>query len=249
MPAAYRRLLPSARRTLLIVLMKNSRRGLRAASLLVLLASGCGGGGGNGVVAVPFEQLSGAYAVVFCHQAFTCCEGPERDTSVGRVDVATGVRDYRALSAANPPDSPAAIAAGRIAYDGYRARLCLDAIAALPCEQWGADQQLRRFPDCLYLYEGTIAPGGACAHTAECAEGTCGTGGVAGVCVANAKIGESCVSGSCQPELSCASDASGFPTVCAIPLPDGSGCSYDSDCASTFCEAYICGLPTLCNGI
>jgi hypothetical protein len=249
MPAAYRRLLPSARRTLLIVRMKNSCRGIRAASLLALLASGCGGGGGSGVAGVPFDQLSAAYAAVFCHQAFTCCDAAELDTSMRGVDEATCVTNYMARIDANLADYPTAIAAGRILYNGDRVRRCLDAVAALPCAQWGADQQLRRFSDCLHFYDGTIAPGGACAQTAECADGTCGTGGVAGVCVANAKIGESCVSGSCQPEVSCASDSSGFPTVCATPLADGAACSYDSDCASTFCEANVCGLPTLCNGV
>jgi hypothetical protein len=247
MPAAYRRLLPSARRTFLIVLMKIACWGIRAAALLVLLAPGCGSGGGSGVVAVPFDQFATEYAAVFCHKGFTCCDAVE----LGRygADEATCRTTYAAGISANNADFPTAIAAGRIIYHGDRVRRCIDTIAALPCAQWGADEELRRFPDCIGAYDGTVAPGGACTHTAECADGTCDTGGAAGVCVANAKIGESCVSDSCPLELSCASDASGFPTVCATPLPDGSACSYDSDCASTFCEANVCGLPTLCNGV
>jgi hypothetical protein len=216
-----------------------------------ILAQSIGGGGGSTGGDVPLDQFAATYAAVFCQKAFTCCDAAElAGDSMTGIDEATCRSTYAAGISANMADYPASIAAGRIIYHGDRARRCFDAIAALPCAQWGADEELRRFPDCLHMTEGTVAPGGECTRTVECDDGSCNSGnGTTNICVANARISESCTSRSCQPELSRASDSSGLPTVCATPLPDGSACSYDSDCASTFCEARVCGPPTMCNGV
>jgi hypothetical protein len=32
-------------------------------------------------------------------------------------------------------------------------------------------------------------------------------------------------------------------------LPNGATCYLDSNCASTFCVANVCGPPTMCNGV
>ena len=196
---------------------------------------------------MPQDRLGAEYAAVICRKAFTCCDAAE--LAGDAPDEATCRAGIGAEASGTVASYQAATDAGRLIYHGDRARRCLDTLQALPCAQWGGDEELRRFPDCLHIFEGTVAAGGACEHSAECDDGFCDVASGTGICVAFSRMGESCTAGRCLPELACASDASGFPTVCANPLPDGSPCSYDSDCASTFCEASVCGLPLMCNGV
>jgi len=215
----------------------------------------CGGGGGHGGAPVPMDQLGTQYAAIFCHKAFTCCDATE--LAGGNVTT-TDEAGCRALVgpeiSSNVADNQADISAGRIAYHGDSARRCLDTVAALPCAQWGADEELARFSDCLHVLEGLVAPGGACSRSAECANGFCDTTG-AGVCVARPKLGEYCPSELCSDGLACLHDpTTGAQGVCQPPIADGASCFFDSDCASAFCNVDasgngICGTATFCNGV
>src|SRR5947208_7004179 len=100
---------------------------------------------------------------------------------------------------ADAATNQAGVAAGRIVYHGERARRCVDSLIALPCEQWGDDDELRRFPDCQGTYEAKVAPGGACDLNQDCIGGHC----EASACVADPKTGDACRIGECARALVC----------------------------------------------
>ena len=223
---------------------------LLVVSLPMVLAPGCGcGGGGSGDV--PFNRLADGYAAAFCHKNFVCCDAAETGVAAAEIPAKealcrTNLANEWAVFVA--PYAPL-IAQGRIIYRGDRARLCFDEIAAKPCAESGDSGELRLYPDCLHIYEGTIALGGACTVSDECMDGFCSSSTGTGACTAYGRIGESCGGGACQPELFCARDASGATMVCATPSLNGATCVRNSDCASAFCDASVCAPPTLCNGV
>ena len=216
---------------------------------LVAFAPSCGGSGSTS--SIPIDRLGAEYATVFCHKAFTCCDAAELPgNSATAVDEPTCRSTVGARIGSELAANQASIAAGRLVYHGDRARDCLDVVAGLACAQWGADEELARFPDCLMIYEGKVAPGGACSRDAECDRGTC----EAGACLADLVLGAPCGVGLCEPGSTCIYDANDAPTVCSNPMPDGAPCSYNSDCAGGFCESNaagdrVCGPPTMCNGV
>jgi len=226
--------------------------GIGAICLLVMLAPSCSSGNDGGGE-VPFDQVAAAYAAVVCHKEIVCCDANEiaglggGNPDPAAVEAACRTTFVNQMTAMLESYAPL-ISAGRIIYRGDRARRCFDEITAQPCAAFGLSAYLTQYPDCLHIYEGTIAPGGDCTLSEECADGICfANNGTA--CAANHRIDEACAPGACQPELSCLRDATGAPTVCATPLPDGATCYHDSNCASTFCVANVCSLPTRCNGV
>lgn len=225
--------------------------GLGAIGLL-MAAPGCSGGnGGDSSGDVPFNRLAAGYAAVLCHKDVVCCDDSELGSNPNpdraALEATCRPNFANAMAVFLEPYAPL-ISAGRIIYHGDHARLCLDEIAAQPCEEWGGNYPLDRYPACRQIYEGTIALGGACTLSDECIDGYCSSSSGGGACVAYQQNGESCP-GPCRPELLCLPDiASGAAKVCAPPLPDGAACDRDLDCASAFCMANVCSLPTLCNG-
>jgi len=225
---------------------------MRRVALLVVSsvapALGCGGGAGGDGGDVPFNRLAAEYAAAFCHKNFVCCDPTE--TGVAEADIPTAEALCR-TNLANEwapflaPYAPL-IAQGRIIYHGDRARLCFDEIAAKPCAESGNSGDLGLYPHCLQIYEGTIAIGGACTLSEECAGGICGS---TGVCEAQRQIGDPCAGDACPSGLACVRDSSAASSVCGAPLADGATCSHDYECASRFCEASVCGPPTMCNGV
>jgi hypothetical protein len=222
---------------------------------LAALVIGCGGGsnggrtdgsidGSNG--SIPLDQLASEFAVTVCRKAFECCDASERaDHGTFADDEASCRSAYAEPILSSIATHQASLDAGRILYYGDRARRCLDAIAALPCAQWSRDDVSRRISDCLYYTKGTIAPGGACGWTIECADGICNS---ENTCVGRVGVGQSCQGTPCHLELACIVDASGVPTVCVEPYADGSPCKYDFECAN-FCVGNVCGPATFCNGV
>jgi len=234
----------------------SSLLGLGVACLLGMHAAGCkndgGGGGGGGGGGLPADQLAAEMAGAFCHKLFTCCDATElAANSLTMADEATCVSMVGSSLGPDVADVQASVSAGRTIYHGDHARACVDALVALPCDQWGGDYTLLRLPDCFRITEGTIAPGAACEHTAECIDGHCDL--VAG-CVADDKLGAACDIGSCVEGLSCITGALGTTATCGTVQPDGASCNYGGECASHTCAtnaagARVCSPPTMCNGV
>ena len=228
------------------------RRGLANVVVVsaVALTLGCGGSGGS---SIPIDQWGNERAAVFCHKMFTCCDASERmSTDAAAVDEAT----CRSNMSASPDIAllQSEVASGRVVFHGDRARSCLDTVAALSCQEWGADFLLIRFPVCPTIFEGTVATGGACASDAECSGGHCGSSTGGRVCTAPAQLGESCDFAKCGPGLACRTDESVAPRMCGQPLPDGTPCFESQDCISGYCISdgagmATCGLFPSCDGV
>jgi hypothetical protein len=217
--------------------------------ICALLGSGCKDGGSG--AGIPASGLATEYAATFCHKLFTCCDAAElASNSVTMVDEATCRSMVAPPIDADVASDQTSVNAGRATYHGDRARTCMDKLIALPCEQWGADNELRRIPECFHVYEGTVAPGGTCNRSVECIDGHCDL--VAG-CVADGKAGEACDIGSCAGELVCIT-AGATSFTCGSVQADGAPCDYSDECASNNCGlntsgARVCIPPTICNGV
>jgi hypothetical protein len=231
------------------------RRGFGSVLVLPAIAFiACGGGsGGSGGSSIPIDQLGSEFAAVFCHKMFMCCDASER-TSIDSTAVDEATCRSSMSADAKFALLQAEVAGGHVTYRGDHARSCIDAVAALPCAQWGADFELLRFPACQTIVEGTIATGGVCASNDECVSGFCGSSTGALVCAPPAQLGESCDFARCVSGLACRTDASASPAKCGQPLPDGAACVDRNDCVSGYCitdgtgQAF-CGLFPVCKGI
>lgn len=226
-------------------------RSWRGGVVLVAALAGCGpGSGGGGGGAISLDRLDEEYAAAFCRKLFTCCTAAELpETPAGSGDEAACRATLGAMIAPEWDEIRAGVASGIITYDGAKTRTCIDALAALPCTEWGGDDAGERIPDCDLIIRGKVAPGGACIASLECTDGWCASGGI---CMANARLGQSCVGTSCQGGLYCDTDAAGALTTCAVYQPNGAPCSFDAECRSNSCGAVaprVCGPSEICNGI
>lgn len=144
----------------------------------------------------------------------------------------------------------AAIAAGRITYDGEAMAICLAAREARGCDL--TSEELRREPPaCDAALIGTIPVGGACGFAGECTSDRCAippdgcppAACCAGTCVAappEVGIGEPC-----GAQGSCGADAVCGPTLTCVALAAaGASCAQPWDCAYGLdCVASLCGAP------
>lgn len=226
-------------------------RSWRVGFVLVAALAGCGADGtGRAGGAILLDQLDEEYAAAFCRKIFTCCTTAElSDTPAGSGDEAACRATISAASASDLGDIQTSVASGIVIYDGAKARSCFDTLVALPCTEWGGDDAPDRIPDCALIVRGTVAPGGACGATEQCADGWCASGGI---CMANTRVGEACVGRPCQDGLYCDTDAAGALTTCAAYQSNGAPCSFDDECRSKSCGAStprVCGPSLICNGI
>ena len=196
--------------------------------------------------------------------ALTACPGPEKKRAVAELATPTafcaaiwatyadlfiacyhGTAAYGAAfeaSAGSCAGMDAFVAAGRIRYSPADAAACVAAIAAAPCD--GVDQVLLLTPACTALVTGTVAPGGACALTEECAGGTCDTTATcSGTCAEYLPAGADCTTSSvdCASGLLCDWNGGG---TCVPPAPGRAGqpCGPgDLLCQpGLFCDGGIC---------
>jgi hypothetical protein len=128
------------------------------------------------------------------------------------------------------------IAAGRIAYDGAKARACIEAAAESEC---GASLTAE---DCLDTFQGLIPDGGACTTDEECAATSRCSGAdgcTAGTCVHVPQRGEACT-------VECSEDAfcDGDSDICLARLSNGAACTSEVQCESISCVDGVCTART-----
>src|SRR5690606_15111965 len=102
----------------------------------------------------------------------------------------------------------AGVAEGRIAFDPDAFGACQRGLPSLSCE-------LLDTGDLLYgcaAFRPQVAPGGACAHRSDCADGFCDTSSTCpGTCVAWVPPGGECGAGtSCRPGSTCVDTGEGL---------------------------------------
>jgi hypothetical protein len=223
----------------------------------VAMAPGCGGGGSSGPP-LPLDQFIAQFLVLRCHKVLSCCSSSE----IAAIDPMIVDEASCETRLAPTPQSdlalaPALVDAGLVTYDGDVAQKCLDALAALTCETWAGPFNIPTPPQCNGLIEGTVAAGGSCGVSLECASDYCtnaSNGGLA--CAAPVALGVSCELAPCVSGLSCVSSPqSGAPRTCGHPSPDGSACVHDADCTSNFCNTDVstglstCAPPGTCDAV
>jgi len=226
--------------------MQRTFAGCVATAMLVALV-GCGSSssGGSTVALTDFASES---AKATCARIYKCCDATERmgDSTWGATEmecvtmqtpvVATGVATLQA-----------GVDAGKITYHGDRASKCLANIKALSCD-WGITFNRRYVPDCLHVFDGTVANGTACSMDEECMSGFCSPTG----CAARAKAGDACTAPTgCEDGLYCPVSAGDH---CLAAKALGEACEVSTSCQNNSCvipdgqTAGTCGVPMMCNG-
>jgi hypothetical protein len=132
----------------------------------------------------------------------------------------------------------AEVKAGRRTFAAGPATACLAQIPSDSCADIGSECGLSA------LFPGSVATGGACKRSGDCAAGTCQgtTETTCGSCVAFGALGAACGTDggvTCAPDAYCASNA------CAPKLADGSPCSTRRACTSGVCnyDNYLMDVP------
>lgn len=158
------------------------------------------------------------------------------------------------MPAASDPSVPAAVAAHKIAYDGERARECLDFIANQSCDVTSHDAHTPP-PACGEMLSGRVADteecsidaecgSSSCVRTMECPEASCCPGRCAATEVPGA-AGEPCrTARGCQAGLVCGADL-----TCQAPAGAGQACRGDRECMDGLACVGVTDLPGMCNAL
>ena len=224
---------------------------LGAVAMVWLGAPGCGSSdGGGGPIAVT--ELRDALVAAVCHMAALCGDFPDAATC------ATSEQEFPHFYASLPQ----LVAAGRVAYDGQKARRCVDQLNALTSCTLQSTRSPGALADCDAILTGQVSAGDPCFFDEECPAG--------GGCVVSGNGCDKftqCCTATCLPAPSwvqAGGDCTGSPhafcvdgTSCA-PSPDGTtstcqpfGATVGAPCASVacvgslFCEpsTHTCQLP------
>jgi hypothetical protein len=179
-----------------------------------------------------------------------------------------------AFSPASCASLATAASSGRIHFDPAKAAACTSAIQAAGSNCPGYETAVDTV--CQSAVTGTVANGGACFSSADCAAGTCDLGATCpGACLAFATQGQACdpVKAVCSPGLTCDTTTStckaisgvGGPCPCLAgeycdtgtttclakvatgPCASGDECAFGSVCVQGQCARYV-AVGTACNG-
>lgn len=199
---------------------------------------------------IPIDRLDEEVVRAQCDLLFRCCDTTKLFTSAPSATRA----DCDALVAKDVVEDvaemQAAVATGKVTYDGAAARECLNALATRPCS---ASESA---PACKNVLKGAVADGQPCEGSGECASGFC-----ARTCQRIPVVGEACEgfvcadgaycdrmsfkcvaqkpTGSiCESSEECVSEScDSMSSTCIAQKPDGSPCTGSSQCVSGFCDA------------
>jgi len=219
--------------------------------LLPLLAvAACG----DKKTAVNLDELVNRLATALCKYEVACEATPDMASCVASVFQDP---DETAVLEAN-------IASGKTKYDPVKANTCVEWFeryyGSAVCTQSGRAALGTDSADaCAGAFVGTVAPGGACITSTECAdsgvcqptEPTCAQQCCPGTCVARAApipVGGDC--STLQPNQSCATGSICLPVAggsltCLVPSTvEGSACAMFFDCASPLFCATDAGTGT-----
>jgi hypothetical protein len=190
---------------------------LRWIALIVFLSIGCG----DDAPAIALEDLHAEQVRARCDYLVRCGLFASGDTCT----TFFRVPDERELVAA--------VAAGKVRYDGASAQACQTALAALSCDQ--SSREARVVPACGRVFTGTIRDGAACGFDAECVSGRCDEPPCpmdtccAGTCLPTEQRGA--IGASCETDAGCAIDTyCGKDKLCHAFARIGEPCARDSEC-------------------
>jgi len=184
----------------------------------VILATACG----DNLTGTPIEEFQAEADAARCAYLVRCGLFASADTC------GAFFRDRPDV------DRDAALAAGKVYYNGVAAQRCHAALAELSCD--AASREGRVLPAaCDEIFNGLVDDGDACAFDTECRSERCDTTGCepftccSGTCLATrerAAIGKGCeVSADCVVDAYCAPEG-----VCQRLVGEGGSCDVDGDC-------------------
>jgi hypothetical protein len=202
------------------------RWGAAGAALLVALIAGCGSGTGAGVGAA---SACADYAGKSCMAAQRCVPGLVQYEYPGGLASCVSALQLACEASIEAPGTGATPAG---------LQQCGDAVATMTCDEYLASSA---DPACRF-HGGTIANGGACGDSWQCASGRCAStigGVVCGTCVAQVALGGPCVDIECADGLVCSASAAGSTSrVCSQPVAAGGPCFDSGVCpGNTACGA------------
>lgn len=166
-------------------------------SIAIVACVACGGGGSGG---------GGISLADFAAQALAArCEAQVRCGLWA--DQASCVASGQAVE---DPSLPAAVSAGKLAFDGVKAQQCFDAVAAVSCDQTDITERVEAAP-CKQMFVGKVKQGAACEFDFECASGVCLIPGCNNACCPGqcgppeqpAQVGASCANVACVDNAYC----------------------------------------------
>jgi hypothetical protein len=203
--------------------------------------AGCDGSGGS----IPFSELEPSAAAAFCHVDVLCGAYPDAATCMASLEAQPHFYDTLSQD----------ISSGKVIYDGVHARECLDRYNGVSSCARSALATLNLDMTCnnSSIFTGTVAAGGPCFFSEECAAGgTCRKTDTTctsvqccpGTCLAMptpvavggdcSAVGATCVSGS-----SCVFDSATTPATetCQKPGAAGAPCVSIASCANPlYCD-------------
>ena len=180
-----------------------------AAGMMLLVAMSCDSD------SLTLEEFLDSLLGEYCANVVRCGDAPDETTCRGSV--------YRNLQL------PADVESGKIRYDSRAARECLVAVRAYDCQ---LSTKTPEPTSCNEALRGTIAEGGSCLDSSECASRNCNLDGCAfgtccaGLCEAQAAFGAACRSGvgACVPGAYCKTDGVTATGTCVAELGAGEAC-------------------------
>lgn len=182
------------------------------------------GGACTSSSSVPIDQITARYATAICSH-FASCPAQGESAFVGVLarhpgSVATCESLFAGDGGGNLDALEAAVVSGTVRYDGDAAERCLDAISG-QCAPF--DVIVATDANCLSVFQGTVAAGGACTLDEQCSGAShCELppgGSCAGTCVASVGVGAACSS-----SKDCADDLGGGMSCTTTPLNPSSHC-------------------------
>lgn len=146
---------------------------------------------------IPIEMLYDRQIDAVCTYLARC----------GVFEDATTCRENLGVSMVSP-GLIEAVAAGKIHYDGIKARECIDAMAANTCERARSFTRRDAPLACDGVFSGTLTDGAECFLGEECVSMTCkiqdcNMGCCAGMCVGNSPPGRPALGQPCTPSDRC----------------------------------------------
>jgi hypothetical protein len=206
--------------------------------VMAMALAACGG------AAVSFEDYEATERDAYC-EYFVRCGAIEDLATCRKLEL-----DLRTGFTAN---ERAAVAAGKVDYDGDAARRCLAGLADRSCDLTSKSYRVSAAP-CAEILTGTLHDGEACGYGGECISrqceaAPCGMACCIGACVGDAPPGPAAIDESCEA-AACGDDAYCDPdTKICVALKgrdqfcgSGAQCRYGLDCSQGgACTA----LPTL----
>jgi len=193
-------------------------------------SNGSSGGAGSGLVPstgpVAPEDMPHEMAIMLCNLLARC--NPNSVLSTPAYAQQCLSETEKEFADQSIPGLNAAIAAGKVMYDGTKIRACLDVYPQLACDYSNVSVLDAA---CGNIWGGTVAVGGVCNSSFECASSsitsTCksSTSACPGVCTARSGVGEACPgTDDCLENLAC--DTTDH--ICKVPLKSGDACGSSS---------------------